>query len=321
MFIMYFIIFFLFIHLFICLHIFFALQSFPNWISKTQNINDNFLTTYIRSFYFLMTTMTTVGYGDIVCISEFERIFHIILLVIGTSLYSFIVSKIGNYLRDQSYEQMKLSQDLNILESIRVTYPSMPFKLYYKIKNHLLNTSKKRKKTGLSLLINGIPDTIKNELLLKIYSKVIKGFNIFKKIDNSNFILQMLTSFIPIVSKKEEILILEGELIDNIIFVKDGRLSIEVLIDLEDPYKSIKHYLCTNFKGISRKDEFNKTNNANTANSILAIKSKDFKDLKYEIDNLLLDNQKSVNNSIIDNNGISADIGRLDFSRNEKKMV
>ena len=310
------IIFILFIHLFICLHIFFALQKYPNWFTFIKNQKESFYTTYIASFYFLVTTMTTVGYGDIVCISIYERIFHIILLGIGTIVYSFIVSKIGNYLRDQSYEQIKLSKDLNILESIRVTYPSMSFKLYYKIQNHLLNISKKRKKTGLSLLINGIPDTIKNDLLFRVYSKVINGFNIFKNVNNSHFILQMLTSFIPIISKKEEILILEGELIDNIIFVKDGRLSIEVKVDINDPYVSIKNYINNNFKYISRKEEL-KNNNNNTnlaiANSILAMRTKSYKDLKYEIDNLLIDNNQK--NSLIDDNGISFDLGRLDFSR------
>ena len=83
--------------------------------------------------------------------------------------------------------------------------------------------------------------------MLKIYSRVINGFIIFKDIDNSNFILQVLTSFISIVSKKEEILILEGELIDNIVFVKDGRLALEISIDLNEPYKSIKNYLHKNF--------------------------------------------------------------------------
>ena len=65
----------------------------------------------------------------------------------------------------------------------------------------------KRKKIGISLLINGVPDAIKNDLLFKIYSKVINGFTIFKDVKNSHFVLQMLTSFIPVVSKKEEIII------------------------------------------------------------------------------------------------------------------
>ena len=75
----------------------------------------------------MITTMTTVGYGDIVCISFIERIYHIILLIIGTLLYTFLVSKLGNYLRDQSYEQIKLNKDLNILENIRITYPFMSY--------------------------------------------------------------------------------------------------------------------------------------------------------------------------------------------------
>ena len=76
------IVFIIFSHLFICLHIFFAMQSYPNWITHINIINEKFLTKYITSFYFLLTTMTTVGYGDIVCISSIERIFHIILLAI-----------------------------------------------------------------------------------------------------------------------------------------------------------------------------------------------------------------------------------------------
>ena len=185
------------------------------------------------------------------------------MLAIGTILYTFLVSKIGTYLGDQRYEQIKLEKDLNILESIRVSNPSMPFKLYYKIKVHLLNISKKRKKNGLSLLIDGIPETLKNNLLFKIYSKVINEFSIFKNVNNSSFVLHLLSCFIPIISKKEEILILEGETIDNIIFVKDGRLVIEIVIDLNDPYKSIEKYLEINFIGISKQEELEKELKAN----------------------------------------------------------
>ena len=259
-FLIYFSIFLLFVHLLICLHIYLALQSYPNWLIHIDIINENFLTKYLASFYFLMTTMTTVGYGDIVCVSFIERIYHIILLVIGTLLYTFLVSKIGNYLRDQSHEQTKLDKDLNILEKIRITHPKMPFKLYSKIKNHLLTIFKKRKKIGISLLINGVPDAIKNDLLFKIYSKVINGFTIFKDVKNSNFIIQMLTSFIPIIVKKEEIIFLEGEIIQNIVFVKDGRLALELVIDLNEPFKSIEKYVENNFIGISREEELKNYN-------------------------------------------------------------
>ena len=320
-FLIYFLIFFLFVHLFICLHIYFALQSYPNWLVHIDIINENFLAKYLASFYFLMTTMTTVGYGDIVCISFFERIYHIILLVIGTLLYTFLVSKIGNYLRDQSHEQTKLDKDLNILESIRITHPNMPFKLYSKIKNHLLTIFKKRKKIGISLLINGVPDAIKNDLLFKIYSKVINGFNIFKDVKNSNFIIQMLTSFIPIIFKKEEIIFLEGEIIQNIVFVKDGRLSLELVIDLNEPFKSIERYVENNFIGISREEELKNYNSNNGQKTTMNLPEINYNDLKARI-NDIINSKKStlIGNSRIDNNGISIDLGRMDFTQKEAEQ-
>ena len=315
-FLIYFIVFFLFVHIFICLHIFFAFQSFPNWIDHINITNEAFFDKYITSLYFMVTTMTTVGYGDIICISHIERIYHIILLFIGTLFYTFLVSKIGNYLREESHEQNKLDKDLNILENLRITYPTMPFKLYTKIKSHLLSIFNKRKKTGVSLLINGIPDAIKNDLLFKIYSNVINGFKIFKNVENSNFIYQILTSFIPIISKKEEIIVLEGEMIQNIVFVKDGRLSIEIAIDINDPYTSIKKYAEINFIGISKQEEKKNYTLIGRLNSVKT--KKNFNDLKTEINNILFDNKKlSLINNSINNNGISVDLGRMDFSRND----
>ena len=317
-FISYFLIFFLFTHLLICLHIFFALQSFPNWITHINVINEHFMTKYITSFYFLMTTMTTVGYGDIVCISLIERIFHIILLAIGTILYTFLVSKISYYLRDQSHEYIKLKKDLDTLENIRISNPNMPFKLYYKIKNHLLNISKKRKKNGISLFISDIPEMLKNNILFTIYSKQIDNFSIFKDVKNSSFVLQVLSYFIPIVSKKEEILILEGEYIENIIFVKDGRLAMEIVIDLNDPYKSIQKYLDINFNGISREEEeVSNIEAINRANTLLKLKDENFNELKEKLCNIIIDKQKTIfNNNITENNnGVSVDIGRMDFSK------
>ena len=114
-------------------------------------------------------------------------------------------------------------------------------------------------------------------------------------------------------------MILEGELIDNIIFVKDGRLSLEVTIDLNEPYKSIYNYFKNNFVGISRKEEINtNNNNIKTVNSLLQINSKNFTDLKNELNNFLLDNQETVchKNYLLDANGISMDLGRLNFSGN-----
>ena len=72
---------FLLLHVLVCFHIFIGNHYYPSWLFSTlekSNIN-NYLSIYITSFYFLITTLTTVGYGDIVCVSFPERIINVLL--------------------------------------------------------------------------------------------------------------------------------------------------------------------------------------------------------------------------------------------------
>ena len=86
------------IHLMACIHIFIGYHFNSSWLVTIQEKHNtyNYFSFYICSFYFLITTLTTVGYGDIVCVSLTERIFQILELSLGIVLYSYIVSKLGN---------------------------------------------------------------------------------------------------------------------------------------------------------------------------------------------------------------------------------
>ena len=67
-----------------------------------------------------------------------------------------------------------------------------------------------------------MPYSLKNSVLLSIYKQTIEHLKIFKGCKNSDFIVRLLTNFIPLISKKNAILIHEGQLLENIIFIKNG---------------------------------------------------------------------------------------------------
>ena len=238
---------------FICYHIYIGLQSYPNWILKTNNQDASFVTLYITSLYFLVTTITSVGYGDITCISISETCYQIIILTIGVIAYSWIVSTIGNYVKKETRAAIKFNKDLSLLEEIRVSYPQMSFKLYNKIYKHLETVSHQQEKLDTNLLVANLPYTLKNQIIFIIYGSVIKKFKFFKDCENSDFILRVLTSFIPLSTKKGAFIIQEGEIIDNIVFVREGRLSLVATIDLDNPLLSIENYLGGKFEDINEK--------------------------------------------------------------------
>ena len=219
------------INVFICLHIFIGIQTYPNWIVSNGFQNQSFTHIYIAALYGIIETLTTVGYGDVINDSFTEIIFQIILLSIGIVAYSWIITIIGNYVKNESKAEIKHSKDLMMLEEIRIEFPTMSFKLYNKIHQHLKSVSNQQKKIDLNILVNSLPYSIKNMVLFKIYNNCIERFNFFKRCDNTDFISRVLTNFIPLFSMRKALLIREGENVDNIFFVKTGKLSLNVTLD------------------------------------------------------------------------------------------
>ena len=290
-----------FLHTLICIHIFIGEQHVPNWMTHVYIQNENLLNKYISSFYFIIETMTTVGYGDIVAISFIEILFQLVLLSTGIVSYSFIVTKFGNYIKKKNKEEIELEGKKLQLEQIRITYPLMPFKLYIKIQEYL--TKKVNKKTNkqkeIKKLMDNLPDQLRNELLLIMNKNVIKNFLFFRNCKNTDFITKTISCFIQAIFKKETVLIKEGEQVENIIFVKDGRLILEATINLLKPYESYQKYFKENFKYLNKitndnnenmLSELDKTNN-NQEENMDYLKSK----LNYVIGNLKLNFNNNYN--------------------------
>ena len=75
---------------------------------------------------------------------------------------------------------------------------------------------------------------------------IINNFIFFKNIDNSDFIIKVVNSFVPIISIKVDIIIQEGDYIKEIIFIKKGLISLNINFDLNDIEFSVNKYIYKN---------------------------------------------------------------------------
>jgi len=66
-----------------------------NWIDEKGFNEANGSDLYVISIYFCITTLTTVGYGDINGTSKVERIFCIGLMLFGVVSFSFATSSLS----------------------------------------------------------------------------------------------------------------------------------------------------------------------------------------------------------------------------------
>ena len=282
-------------HIVTCIHIYIGRQTFPSWIHKNGFQNYSSFILYIISIYYIITTMTTVGYGDIQGDSFLEIIFRLILLAIGIIVYSWLISSISNSINKESFASINYSNECKILEQIRKTHRNLPYSLYWKIIRYLKDKHFYQTKYDKNLLIMSLPYTLKNDLYLSMYKLPLKRFYFFKGISNSNFLVDILSYYSPKTASKDEILIKEGDMIEEIVYVREGKLSLEIPINIDNPEESINKYLSDDFLSYAfnldyvHKKKRKKNQNANhstLSNTQTNISSK--KNEKEEIKNIHL---------------------------------
>ena len=235
--------FFTFLNFGACCFIIIGRNTINNWIYLTDLEGDKFIHIYFGAIHYLIETVTTVGYGDVIGKSINEISFQVIMLIVGTCIYSWLISSISNYVKKKNEKNIKYEEKVQILEEIKLSNPNCTEELYDKILRLLHYRKYHEEETEKNVVLNSIPNSLKNLLVIEMYKSFINGFLFFKGIENREFIVQVISKLDPVLGIKGDVLIQEVEFIEDIIFVKNGVLSLEIWVDLDFPEDSIEDYL------------------------------------------------------------------------------
>jgi len=219
-------------HISTCIFIFLGSLDQHNWIFSQNLQSSSFADIYLTSLYFNHATIFTIGYGDVLSKNIYERLYNIFLMVVGIMMYSFAITSISNIIQQQDEKTKVYLKNMDYFKELSSNY---------KIKKNLedkicryFKYNKNSNKNDKNDLLKELPLSLRNELIVCMYKNIITSFVFFKNYDNLDFALMAIVSFKPISSLKDEILVIEGEFFEEIIFVKKGVLSLEVKIKLSD---------------------------------------------------------------------------------------
>jgi hypothetical protein len=224
------------IHTISCIYIFLGHLDTPNWMTQFGMIDSDPADVYIASFYFICSTIFTIGYGDLLSVSIYERTYNVLLLMIGIMLYSYAISSLSNYVQESDEKTQKYERSMELLQQMKIKY-SLKESTFMKI-SRFLRYEYKINKIDNNTLLSELPISIRNEIMYHMYRDLIDSFIFFKNFDNLDFINRVLLTLKPIKGIRNEILLKEGDLVEETIFVRRGILSLEVNINLTQMNKT-----------------------------------------------------------------------------------
>lgn len=136
-----------------------------NWLQAYEGDGPpivSYVEQYFVSFYFVTTTVTTVGYGDICAKNMVELIFSIFMLIIGVMCFSFVSGSMSSIITGYDISQKGLKQKMATLDSIQQQY-RMPTWLYQELKQSITFEHTKTV-YGLGDFMNTLPLSLKCKL-------------------------------------------------------------------------------------------------------------------------------------------------------------
>jgi Ion transport protein/Cyclic nucleotide-binding domain len=215
------------VHVYSCIYYFIGDLNTNNtgWIDVSKARNRTLFDQYIYTFYFVVQTFSTVGYGDVQSNLYLapEILSRIAIIFSGVLIFSVFTGQIVETRNNALIREEELDLKENKLRDIVKQY-NLPDKLYYNIVEHLREPKDVIKPYDFSALTKDELDTFDyNKFVNKFY-----GVPLFsEEIEDRNFVLDLGRAAKPKHFLKDQMIYERGEPAVNFFILIFGQVQVE----------------------------------------------------------------------------------------------
>lgn len=217
------------VHLMTCAWYFTArIEGFgpETWVNSSGLLDKSPGDLYAASMYWTITTLATIGYGDIVPGSSVERVMAIIWMLVGVSFYSFMISSLANLLHNIDSKETVLSNKLIAIDEF-AEEAKLDKHLRHRLKHALryssdhTNFSTSDKRTTF----NELPRELRYEVAVAMHKGAAKAIPFFTERDKV-FIATIVPLLRSVYLEAGSVVYALGDYAEEIYFIASGRCVI-----------------------------------------------------------------------------------------------
>lgn len=216
-----------FVHM---LFLFFWIMIIAHWAScgwiflgKTDPAQDNY-TNYIRALYWAVTTLTTIGYGDIVPVTNQQTVYAMFVAISGAGIYGYVIGNIANLLANINIAKTQHLEKMKTINTF-MRYKNFPLELQQKIRRYYNYLWETRRDYDEASLTKDMPSSLKREVSLFLKQEVIEKVPLFRG-TGEGFIREIVMHLRPMVYTPGDFIFHAGEIGHEMYFISKGIVEI-----------------------------------------------------------------------------------------------
>jgi voltage-gated potassium channel len=193
------------------------------WIAICKpEIPVNIGTSYVDALYWVITTLTTVGYGDIVPQGNIQKIYSMFVQIMGFGIFGYVIGTVASILLKRDPAKTKYLEQVEGLTSL-LHYRHLPDSLQKRIIEFYTYMWKNRIGYDETDFLNSLPENLRTEVALHLKKEVIEKISLFEEASDQ-FRSEIALHLKPVFLTPDDYVFRAGDSGDNMYFVVNGKL-------------------------------------------------------------------------------------------------